>query len=89
MPVPVAVTVVGRLTDTGDVALVDAAGARARAAWLGSLRVIPILGGLGAALCWGLSTVVASRSTRLIGSQQALAYVMLLGFVALGGDRGR
>jgi drug/metabolite transporter (DMT)-like permease len=46
--------------------------------------VIPILGGLGAALCWGLSTVVASRSTRLIGSQQALAYVMLLGFVALG-----
>ena len=53
-------------------------------AWLGSLRVIPILGGLGAALCWGLSTVVASRSTRLIGSQQALAYVMLLGFIALG-----
>jgi drug/metabolite transporter (DMT)-like permease len=45
--------------------------------------VIPILGGLGAALCWGASTVVASRSTRLIGSQQALAYVMLLGFVAL------
>jgi drug/metabolite transporter (DMT)-like permease len=46
--------------------------------------VIPILGGLGAALCWGCSTVVASRSTRLIGSQQALAYVMLLGFIALG-----
>jgi drug/metabolite transporter (DMT)-like permease len=44
--------------------------------------VIPILGGLGAALSWGFSTVVASRSTRLIGSQQALAYVMLLG---LGG----
>jgi drug/metabolite transporter (DMT)-like permease len=46
--------------------------------------VIAIAGGLGAALCWGLSTVVASRSTRLIGSQQALAYVMLLGFIGLG-----
>jgi drug/metabolite transporter (DMT)-like permease len=45
--------------------------------------VIPILGGLGAALCWGASTVVASRSTRILGSQQALAYVMLLGFAAL------
>ena len=45
--------------------------------------MIPILGGLGAALCWGASTVVASRSTRILGSQQALAYVMLLGFVAL------
>ena len=46
--------------------------------------MIGILGGLGAALSWGLSTVVASRSTRLLGSQQALAYVMLLGLVALG-----
>jgi drug/metabolite transporter (DMT)-like permease len=45
--------------------------------------VIPILGGLGAAISWGLSTVVASRSTRLLGSQQALAYVMLLGLGAL------
>ena len=45
--------------------------------------MIPILGGLGAALCWGASTVVASRSTRILGSQQALAYVMLLGFAAL------
>jgi drug/metabolite transporter (DMT)-like permease len=45
--------------------------------------VIPILGGLGAAFSWGLSTVVASRSTRMIGSQQALAYVMLLGLGAL------
>jgi drug/metabolite transporter (DMT)-like permease len=45
--------------------------------------VIGIVGGLGAALFWGLSTVVASRSTRILGSQQALAYVMLLGLVAL------
>ena len=45
--------------------------------------MIPILGGLGAAVSWGLSTVAASRSTRLLGSQQALAYVMLLGLGAL------
>jgi drug/metabolite transporter (DMT)-like permease len=30
---------------------------------------------------WGTSTVVASRSTRMIGSQQALGYVMLTGLV--------
>jgi len=29
---------------------------------------------------WGLSTVVASRSTKAIGSQGALAWVMLIGF---------
>ena len=45
--------------------------------------MIGILGGLGAALAWGLSTVVASRSTRILGSQQVLAYVMLLGLAAL------
>ena len=45
--------------------------------------MIPILAGLTAALCWGLSTVAASRSTRILGSQQALAYVMLLGLAAL------
>jgi drug/metabolite transporter (DMT)-like permease len=45
--------------------------------------VIPILAGLTAAVCWGLSTVVASRSTRILGSQQALAYVMLIGLVVL------
>lgn len=45
--------------------------------------MIGILGGLGAALSWGASTVVASRSTRILGSQQALAYVMLLGLGAL------
>jgi drug/metabolite transporter (DMT)-like permease len=42
--------------------------------------VTPVIGGLLAALLWGASTVVASRSTRIIGSQQALAYVMLIGF---------
>jgi len=41
--------------------------------------VIPLVGGLTAAVMWGGATVAASRSTRLIGSQQALAYVMLFG----------
>jgi hypothetical protein len=43
--------------------------------------VIGVLGGLAAAILWGTSTVVASRSTRMLGSQQALAHVMLIGFV--------
>ncbi len=42
--------------------------------------MIGVLGGLTAALMWGSSTVVASRSTRMLGSQQALAYVMATGF---------
>jgi transporter family protein len=42
--------------------------------------VIGVLGGLLAALMWGGSTAVASRSTRMIGSQQVLAWVMLTGF---------
>jgi drug/metabolite transporter (DMT)-like permease len=41
--------------------------------------MIGVAGGLVAALLWGTSTVVASRSTRMIGSQQALGYVMLTG----------
>lgn len=43
--------------------------------------MIGVLGGLIAALAWGSSTVVASRSTRMIGSQQALAYVLICGTV--------
>ena len=42
--------------------------------------MIPVLAGLTAAVMWGLSTVVASRSTKAIGSQGALAWVMLIGF---------
>ena len=49
------------------------------AARLGPLRVIPVLAGLTAAVMWGLSTVVASRSTKVLGSQGALAWVMLIG----------
>ena len=42
-----------------------------------------VIGGVLAALMWGTSTVVASRSTRMIGSQQALAYVMLTGLAIM------
>lgn len=41
--------------------------------------MIPVLGGLAAALLWGTSTVVASRSTKILGSQQALTWVLLIG----------
>jgi drug/metabolite transporter (DMT)-like permease len=41
--------------------------------------VIPVLAGLTAAVMWGLSTVVASRSTKVLGSQGALAWVLLIG----------
>jgi len=41
--------------------------------------MIAVLAGLTAAVMWGLSTVVASRSTKAIGSQGALAWVMLIG----------
>ena len=41
--------------------------------------MIPVLAGLTAAVMWGLSTVVASRSTKVLGSQGALAWVMLIG----------
>jgi drug/metabolite transporter (DMT)-like permease len=45
--------------------------------------VAAILGGVGAALCWGTSTFCSSRSTRLIGSPSVLAWVMLVGFVVV------
>jgi drug/metabolite transporter (DMT)-like permease len=41
--------------------------------------VIPILGGLGAAICWSVSILCSSRSARLIGSFSTLAWVMLIG----------
>jgi drug/metabolite transporter (DMT)-like permease len=53
--------------------------------------VVAILGGLGAALAWGLASAAASRSTRIIGPASALGWAMLLGlvitlpFVALAG----
>jgi len=45
--------------------------------------VTGVLGGLLAALMWGTSTAIASRSTRMIGSQQVLAYVVLTGLVIM------
>jgi drug/metabolite transporter (DMT)-like permease len=41
--------------------------------------VIAILGGLGAALCFGASTLASSRSARLIGSASVVAWMMLIG----------
>jgi drug/metabolite transporter (DMT)-like permease len=45
--------------------------------------VAAILGGIGAALCWGTSTFCSSRSTRLIGASSVLSWVMLVGFVVI------
>lgn len=41
--------------------------------------MIAVLGGLGAAACWAGATLCASRSTKLIGVQSVLAWVMLVG----------
>lgn len=45
--------------------------------------MLAIIGGLGAASAWGCSTVCSSRSTRMIGPGSVLAWVMLVGLVAL------
>jgi drug/metabolite transporter (DMT)-like permease len=45
--------------------------------------VIAILGGLGAAFAWGAATLCSSHSTRAIGPFAVLAWVMLVGLVAL------
>jgi drug/metabolite transporter (DMT)-like permease len=44
--------------------------------------VIAVAGGLGAALCWALATIVSSRSSKLIGPSAVLGWVMLVGAVA-------
>jgi drug/metabolite transporter (DMT)-like permease len=43
--------------------------------------VTAILGGLGAAVMWATATILASRSSRLIGPFPVLAWVMLTGLV--------
>jgi drug/metabolite transporter (DMT)-like permease len=43
--------------------------------------VIPILGGLGAAICWSVSILCSSQSARRIGAPSSLAWVMLVGSV--------
>jgi drug/metabolite transporter (DMT)-like permease len=43
--------------------------------------VIAILGGLGAALAWAVSTLCSSRSSRLIDPSSVVAWMMLVGLV--------
>lgn len=43
--------------------------------------IIAILGGLGAAVAWTVSTVCSSRSSRLLDPGAVVAWVMLVGFV--------
>ena len=43
--------------------------------------MIAILGGLGGALCFGISTLASSRSARLIGSASVVAWMMIVGIV--------
>ena len=45
--------------------------------------VIALLGGLGAAACWTVATLCSSRSTKMIGSPSALAWVMIVGLVVI------
>jgi drug/metabolite transporter (DMT)-like permease len=42
-------------------------------------RVIGVVGGVVAALLWGVSGVVAGRSSRILGAEQALAWVYVVG----------
>jgi drug/metabolite transporter (DMT)-like permease len=46
--------------------------------------VIAILGGLGAATAWAITTMTAARASRLIGSPATLAWVMLTGLIVVG-----
>jgi drug/metabolite transporter (DMT)-like permease len=46
--------------------------------------VIAILGGLGAATAWAITTMSAARASRLIGSPATLAWVMLTGLIVVG-----
>jgi drug/metabolite transporter (DMT)-like permease len=45
--------------------------------------VIAILGGLGAAFAWGAATLCSSHSTREVGPFPVLAWVMVVGLIAL------
>jgi drug/metabolite transporter (DMT)-like permease len=45
--------------------------------------LLAILGGIGAAFCFGASTLCSSRSTRLIGSPSVVAWMMLVGLLAI------
>lgn len=45
--------------------------------------MLAILGGIGAAFCFGASTLCSSRSTKLIGSPAVVAWMMLVGLLVL------
>src|SRR4051812_44449076 len=45
--------------------------------------MLAILGGLGAASAWAAATVCSSRSTRMIGAAPVLAWVMVIGLIAI------
>ncbi|HEX7471686.1 MAG TPA: hypothetical protein VF323_01285, partial [Candidatus Limnocylindrales bacterium] len=45
--------------------------------------MISVVGGLGAALLWAVATIASSRSTRVIGSWSAVAWVMLVGLAVV------
>src|SRR6476659_8356925 len=42
-----------------------------------------ILGGLGAAVSWAITSLAAARASRLVGSYSTLAWVMLTGFIVV------
>ena len=44
---------------------------------------LAIIGGLGAALCWGVGTLVSRTSSRQIGALPTLGWVMISGLVVL------
>src|SRR2546428_13186647 len=56
---------------------------RDRAGWQDA-RVLVILGGSGAAVMWAAATLRSSRSSRMIGAASVLAWMMLVGLVAVG-----
>ena len=43
--------------------------------------MIAIAGGLGAALCWAMSTLSSARATRVMDSRSVVAWVMVIGLV--------
>jgi drug/metabolite transporter (DMT)-like permease len=45
--------------------------------------LIALLGGVGAAVCFGFSTLFSSRSSRMIGSASVVAWMMLIGLLAI------
>ena len=47
--------------------------------------MLAVLGGLGAAVAWAGATLCSSRSARLIGAPSVLAWVMIVGLVAVLG----